>query len=302
MGKDWKMRIGAVEIRPVIEIEALALPPQMFIEDFAPSDIDPHAHWLCPDFFDRDSGECFLSQHAWLIEANGKRILVDPCVGHRRNRPALPFYHMIDSPLLERLEALGAPPESIDYVFCTHLHLDHVGWNTRLSDGRWVPTFPNARYVFSRAEEDFWRREAAGELPRQEFNAGVFDECVKPVIDAGLADLADPGARIADCITLIDAAGHTVGHVAGLLESAGEGAVLAGDALHHPLQVLYPDRPIHADDPEIARATRHRLLTLCAETDYWLAPAHFRAPHLCKIRRDGAAYRMEWAEPALAQM
>lgn len=282
-------------MRPVVEIERLALPPQMFIEDFRGADIEPHAHWLCPQYFDRESSECLLSQHAWLIEAAGKRILVDPCVGHRRSRPGLPFYDMIDSPMLERLEALGAPPESIDYVFCTHLHLDHVGWNTRLSDGRWVPTFPNARYIFSQVEDEFWRRDLTGELPAAEvFNAGVYAECIQPVIEAGLAETAGPGERIADCITLIDAAGHTLGHVAGVLESAGEGAVLAGDALHHPLQALYPDRPIHAMDPMMAQATRHRLLDLCADTDYWLAPAHFRAPHVCKVRRQGADYRLEW--------
>lgn len=288
------MRVGNATMRPVVEIEQLSLPPNMFIDEFTLTDVEPHAHWLSPQFFDSEVNACLLSQHAWLIEVKDKRILVDPCVGHQRNRPSLQYYHMLDSPFLDRLAALGATPESIDIVFCTHLHLDHCGWNTRLQDGRWVPTFPNARYIFSRAEEDFWRRELAGEVPEQIFNAFVYDECVAPVIAAGLADLVDPGARIADCITLIDAGGHTAGHVAGVLESGGEGAVLAGDAIHHPIQVLYPDRPIHADEPERARLTRHRLLTLCAEKDYWFAPAHFRAPHMCKIRQDGAAYRMEW--------
>jgi glyoxylase-like metal-dependent hydrolase (beta-lactamase superfamily II) len=288
------MHVGNATIRPVVEIEQLSLPPQMFVDDISLADIEPHVDWLSPQFLDRDAGACLLSQHAWLIEVNGKRILVDPCVGHQRNRPSLPFYHMLDSPFLDRLAALGATPESIDIVFCTHLHLDHCGWNTRLQDGRWVPTFANARYVFSRAEEDFWRREFLGEVPEQIFNTHVYAECVKPILDAGLADILEPGARIADCITLIEAGGHTVGHVAGVLESGAEGAVLAGDAIHHPIQVLYADRPIHADDRERARLTRHRLLSLCAEQDYWLAPAHFRAPHMCKVRRDGAGYRMEW--------
>jgi len=116
------------------------------------------------------------------------------------------------------------------------------------------------------------------------------------VIEAGLADMVREGVRIADCLTLIEAYGHTAGHMAGLLESEGEGAVMAGDAIHHPLQVLYPDRHIHADDPEQARVTRHKLLNICVEKDYWLAPAHFRAPHVCKVRKDGAAYRMEWPD------
>ena len=295
------MRIGQATLRPVVEIEEIRIPPQTFISDITPGDIEPHAHWLCPQFMDPDSGDCRLSQHAWLIEANGRRILVDPCVGHRRNRPVLSFYHMIDSPLLERLDALGVSPECIDYVFCTHLHLDHVGWNTRLRDGRYVPTFPNARYLFSRAEDEYWKRELTGEMPKEEaFNDGVYAECIQPVIEAGLADMIEAGVRIADCLTLIEAAGHTIGHMAGVLESADEGAVLAGDALHHPLQVIYPDRRVHGFDPQRGRATRHKLLDICVQKNFWLAPAHFRAPHLCKVRKDKGSYRMEWPDSSQA--
>jgi glyoxylase-like metal-dependent hydrolase (beta-lactamase superfamily II) len=282
-------------MHPVVEIDAIRFPARMFIRDIAPADLERHAHWLVPQFLDPESGECFLSQHAWLIETGGKRILVDPCVGHRRNRPAFSFYHMIDSPLLARLEALGAPPESIDYVFCTHLHLDHVGWNTRLMDGRYVPTFPNARYLLPRAEDEYWRRELTGDLPKEDtFNSGIYAECVLPVIDAGLAEMVVAGARIADCLTLIEATGHTIGHMAGVLESAGEGAVLAGDAMHHPLQALYPDRQSLAHDAKQASATRRMLLDLCIDKDYWLAPAHFRAPHVCKVRKENGNYDLTW--------
>jgi glyoxylase-like metal-dependent hydrolase (beta-lactamase superfamily II) len=292
------MKIGQISLRPVVEIEEIRMPPQTFITDVTASDLEPHAHWLSPQFFDAEADRCRLSQHAWLIEAHGKRIVVDPCIGHQRNRPALPFYHLIDSPLLDHLWALGVAPEQVDYVFCTHLHLDHVGWNTRLQDGKYVPTFPNARYLMARVEDRFWRRELTGDLPAEEmfYNGGVYAECIQPVIDAGLVDLIDGGEHIADCLTLIEAAGHTIGHMAGVLESGGEGAVLAGDAIHHPIQVLFPDRPMHAFDPEQGRITRHRLLSLCAEKDYWLAPAHFRAPHVCKVRRAGAGYRMEWPD------
>jgi len=287
------MRIGEATMRPVVEIERLVLPPQMFLSDFTVADVEPHS-WLADGFYDPATHQCHLSQHAWLIEVAGKRILVDPCVGHQRRRN-VPFYDMLDSPFLDNLRAMGVEPESVDYVFCTHLHLDHCGWNTRLEDGRWVPTFPNARYVLSRADEAHWRADADGTAPHGDaFNDHVYDECVRPIIEAGLAELVDPGARIGDCITLTDAGGHTVGHVAGILESAGEGAVLAGDAIHHPLQVLHCDREIHGDDVERARQTRHRLLGLCADNDWWLAPAHFVAPHACKVRREGEGYRMEW--------
>lgn len=252
------MKIGAITLRPVVEIEQITMPAEVFISDITLDDVAPHLHWLSPQFFDATCHHCRLSQHAWLIEAHGKRIIVDPCVGHQRHRPVLPFFHMIDSPLLDNLAAMGVAPEEVDYVFCTHLHLDHVGWNTRLQNGRFVPTFPNARYLFSDAENEYWRRElTTGLAPDEVVNEGVYRECIQPVIDAGLADIIAPGLRIADCLTLIEAGGHTIGHLAGLLESEGEGAVLAGDAIHHPIQVLFPDRAIHGFDPACGQATRH---------------------------------------------
>lgn len=286
------MQIGRATLRPVVEIDEIQMTAKAFIDDITPADIAKHADWLAPQYYDLESGACRLSQHAWLLDVGGKRILIDPCVGHRRHRPVLPFYHMIDSPLIDRLCALDAPPETVDYVFCTHFHLDHVGWNTRLSDGRYVPTFPNARYLFPHAENEYWRRDPPGEA----VNEGVYAECIKPVIEAGLADFVDEGVRIADSVTLIEAAGHTAGHMAGVLETLGEGAVFAGDAIHHPLQIVFPDRPVHGYDPELGWATRRKLLDICVERDFWLAPAHFRAPHVCKVRRDGPQYRVEWPE------
>ena len=292
------MQIGSASMRAVIEIEELRLPPTMFVTDVTAADLAEQRHHLPAGHFDAEASVCRLSQHAWLIDVAGKTILVDPCVGHQRDR-ALPFYNQISSPLLDRLEALGVRPEKVDYVLCTHLHLDHVGWNTRLEDGRYVPTFTNARYLLPARENEYWKQDLDGQLPADEiYNLGVYAECIKPVIDAGLADMVEPGHAVAGCLTLIAAAGHTIGHMAAVLESEGEGAVLAGDAIHHPLQVVLPNREIHAFDAEQARATRHKLLNLCATNDWWLAPAHFRAPHMCKIVKDDAEYRMVW--PAIA--
>jgi glyoxylase-like metal-dependent hydrolase (beta-lactamase superfamily II) len=291
------MRVGAARMRPVVEQEVVLFPPTLCFSDYTPADLEPHADWLCPRHFDADSGQVKMSHHAWLIEANGKRILVDPCVGNGRSRPEMPFYHMLDTPFLDRLEALGAPPESIDYVFCTHLHVDHVGWNTRMKDGRMVPTFPNARYLLPRAENDFWSLDLQGKLPGFEvFNTGIYAECVLPVVEAGLAEMVEEGRRIADCITLLDAPGHTIGHMAGVLESKDEGAVLCGDAIHHPLEVLYPHRHTVQHDAARNEASVRMLLDLCAARDFWLAPQHFMPPHVCKVRKDGGAYRMEWPE------
>lgn len=290
------MHIGSVTMRAIVEIDALETPPEFFVGDITPEEAARHGQALGPRFFDMDRGLCRVSQHAWLIEADGCRILVDPCVGHQRNRPSMPMFHQIDSPLLDRLALLGVAPESIDYVFCTHLHLDHVGWNTRLQDGRFVPTFPNARYLFSRTENDYWHSQKSQMLPGEEYNAGVYAECIEPVIEAGLATYAEPGVRLANCLTLIEAPGHTIGHMAGLLESEGEGVVLAGDIVHHPLQVILPERPFLAYDQQQAIATRLDLLNLCALRDYWLAPAHFCAPHACKIRKNESGYEMIWPQ------
>jgi glyoxylase-like metal-dependent hydrolase (beta-lactamase superfamily II) len=289
------MRIGNAVMQPVVEQEAVLFPPQICFSDYSADDLQPHAHWLCPRHVDPASGQVKMSHHAWLIEVNSKRILVDPCVGNGRSRPEMPFYDRLDTPWLERLAELGATPESIDYVFCTHLHVDHVGWNTRLVDGRMVPTFPNARYLIPRVENAFWSLDLEGKLPGFEvFNTGIYAECVLPVIEAGQADLVGEGCRIAECLTLIDAPGHTIGHMAGVLESAGEGAVFCGDAIHHPLEVLYPHRHTVQHDAVRNEASVRKLLDLCATKDYWLAPQHFMAPHICKVRKQDGAYRMEW--------
>jgi glyoxylase-like metal-dependent hydrolase (beta-lactamase superfamily II) len=291
------MKIGDARLRPVLELADHTLPALAVIADFTPADLAPHAGWMCPHHVHPHTHEMRLSMHAWLIEADGKRILVDPCVGHHRPRPFMPHFDMMDSPLMDNLAAMGVTPESIDYVFCTHLHFDHVGWNTREKDGRYVPTFPNARYIFSRAEDAYWRRELTGELPQEDlYNSRVYVDCVEPVFREGLGALVDEGDMIAGCITFLASPGHTIGHMAGVLDAGREGAVLAGDALHHPIQVLHPDRPFHSFDDAQARTSRRRLLELCVDKDYWLAPAHFRAPHVCKVRRQGDAYRIEWPE------
>jgi glyoxylase-like metal-dependent hydrolase (beta-lactamase superfamily II) len=291
------MKIGEARMRPVVEQACVEYPPQTCYDGAGPADYAGEAGWLYPRFINPENEQLKFSHHAWLIETGGKRVLVDPCVGNLRNRPGADFFHMLDTPWLERLAALGAQPESIDYVFCTHLHVDHVGWNTRLQDGRYVPTFPNARYLLPRAEDAFWKLDLEGKLQGfHAFNSGIYAECVLPVIEAGLAEFVDEGDCVEGCIGLIDTPGHTPGHMAGVLESAGQGAVLCGDAVHHPIHVIHPERPGPQDDWVKAGYSRRKILDLCAERDYWLAPAHFQPPHVCKVRKVGEGYRMEWPE------
>ena len=207
--------------------------------------------WLRPDFV-TDDGRMRLSMHSVVIESEGSRIIVDTCVGNDKSRPGAPPFEQLSTPFLGDLEAAGFAPETIDYVVCTHLHVDHVGWNTRLVDGQWVPTFPNARYLFVQAEYDYWRAEPQDYGP-------VFEDSVQPIMDAGLADLVSPDHRINDEVWFESTPGHTPGHVSVIIESAGERAVITGDMIHHPLQFARPDMASSADYAADGASTATRL-------------------------------------------
>ena len=207
--------------------------------------------WLRPDFV-TDDGRMRLSMHSVVIESAGLRIIVDTCVGNDKSRPGAPPFEQLSTPFLGDLEAAGFAPETIDYVVCTHLHVDHVGWNTRLVDGQWVPTFPNARYLFVQAEYDYWRAEPQDYGP-------VFEDSVQPIMDSGLADLVSPDHRINDEVWFESTPGHTPGHVSVIIESAGERAVITGDMIHHPLQFARPDMASSADYAADGASTATRL-------------------------------------------
>jgi glyoxylase-like metal-dependent hydrolase (beta-lactamase superfamily II) len=284
------MQIGTVTLEPVLETERQSFPHTFFFEIFDEARVAEHAHWLVPDHYDPASKAVLISHHAWLVTTRTHKILIDPCVGNHKPRQVIEAYNMLDTPWLERLEVAGARPEDIDFVLCTHLHADHCGWNTRLLDGRWVPTFPNARYVFSAQERDYWGREAAGLPlePSNRFNSGVYADSVLPVIEAGQALIVDSGIELANALTVIETRGHTPGHLSAVLDAGDDGIVFAGDAIHHPLQVVQADwNTSGCHNPAEARASRRSLLELCADRGLLLAPAHFRGPKVCRITRKG---------------
>ena len=289
------LQIGSATLAPVIELDSVDFPDTMFFgEDYNPSGVDPHLEWLAPRFYHRRERIVRLSHHAWLVDTGRHKILIDPCVGNHKPRKVFEFYNMLDIPWLDRLKAAGATPEEIDYVLCTHLHVDHCGWNTRLDNGRWVPTFPNARYIFSRREADYWARDLeAGLEPENEFNSGVYADSVLPVMEAGQALIVDGELEVAGSLAIEPGPGHTPGHVIATLRSGGDGALFAGDAIHHPLQVVNPDWCTGGcfDRPQ-ARHTRRRILERCADQGLLLAPAHFRAPHAFRVARTGGGFRL----------
>jgi glyoxylase-like metal-dependent hydrolase (beta-lactamase superfamily II) len=275
------MTVGDAEIRRVEEI-IFKQPLSDIVDDKA--FIDQNRSWLMPRFLDEDDNWDMVWQ-SWIVLVDDRIIVVDPCNGNGRPNPAYPLAHMLDTPYIERFEAAGIRPEDVDYVFCTHLHFDHCGWNTRLRGGRYVPTFPNARYIFVRREFDRWDTRRPGYEPL-EVMKGVFENSVLPVVEAGLAEIVGDEHPLCPSLTIKPAYGHTLGHSWGHLTSHGAEACLVGDAFHHPLELLRPGMEAHVDeDSPAAQATRRRLVALALERDALIIPAHFPDPHAGRLRR-----------------
>ena len=213
-----------------------------------------------------------------------------------RALPLFERFHQLHLPYLARLSEAGVRPEDVTLVICTHLHIDHVGWNTRLVDGKWVPTFPNAKYIFSRREFEHWQSPTGGHVTLPE-NIAVIEDSVLPVIEAGQVEFIDDGAKIIEGLFFQDAIGHTAGHGMLKLESGNDAAIFPGDALHQPMQVFRPDwNSRFCEQPEPARATRHSILDYCHDRGALLLPAHFGAPHGGYISRHAGGYEFRPAD------
>ncbi|MFD9883063.1 MBL fold metallo-hydrolase [Streptomyces alboflavus] len=258
-------------------VDEVALPPGTgpWLLPAATPDVVADTPWLRPDFAD-DAGTLRLSSHSFAITLGGRRVLVDTGIGNGKER-ANPAWHDLDTDYLDRLTRAGFAPESVDLVVLTHLHADHVGWNTRLEGGSWVPTFPNARYLTTRTEWDHWAA-ADMEAPRRQ----MFRDSVHPIRDAGLLDLVDASTgpvEVAPGLRLLPAPGHTPGQVAVELRGDDRTALITGDAVHHPVQLARPDIGSCVDiDPALAERTRRALLASVADTDTLLLGSHFAAP------------------------
>jgi glyoxylase-like metal-dependent hydrolase (beta-lactamase superfamily II) len=277
------MTIGDVALK---RVEELRIPNTIayFTED--DELLAANRHWLAPHFLDQNDGFDLVFQ-SWIFEADGRVVVVDPCTGNGRPHP-IHFFDQLDVPFIERMAETSYRPEDIDFVVCTHLHHDHCGWNTELRDGKWVPTFPNARYIMRRQEFDRWGPQR-GRHRSVDYNEGVFERSVAPVMEAGLAELVSGSHALSPGMVVEPAPGHTLGHQMLHLTSAGKHALFTGDCFHHPIQLVEPSIPFgDSEDMEQTIATRLKLVELAIDLDAPLIAAHLPAPYAVRVwREDG---------------
>src|SRR6202166_1654556 len=280
-----KWRIGRVTVTKIVELEVTGgrrlILPQATYEEILP------IGWLQPHFAD-ERGRLKMSIHALVVETPSRRIIVDTCLGNDKQNRRIETWNNLQGPFLADLAAAGFPRESIDTVLCTHLHVDHVGWNTMKVDGKWVPMFPNARYLFGRIEHEHWAAAST-----REDMAHVLADSVTPILDAGLATLVEYDHAIGAEISLLPTVGHTPGHVSVMIESRGERGMITGDFMHHPCQIAHPEWDTTADTAkEQGIRTRRIMFERLAGTPVLVVGTHFAGATAGRIVRDGETYRL----------
>ena len=287
--QSWK--IGAVTIRKLVEFEGTYSTgkPGSMIPAATPAAVQ-QIPWLLPHFATPD-GQVKISIHALLLETPSLRLVVDTCIGNDKQRRN-PLFNQLKTSFLADLAKAGWSRDSVQGVLCTHLHVDHVGWNTMLDEsGRWVPTFPKARYYIGRTEYQHWLTEPAEAVARE--NAALMADSVKPILDAGLASMVETDAVLAPEVRLIPTPGHTPGHVSVVIDSQGERAVITGDLMHHPCQIARPHWSSDFDsDKDLSRRTREAFVAEFADTPTLVIGTHFAAPTAGRLVRDGSAWRL----------
>jgi glyoxylase-like metal-dependent hydrolase (beta-lactamase superfamily II) len=289
-------RLGDLSITRVLETEGPEFDPTVFYPDCTWDHIEPHRAWLEPHFLDPTSRKLNLAIQSFVVSTPRHTILVDSCVGEHKERRYDPGWNLrTGTAYLANLAAAGFQPEDIDFVLCTHLHPDHVGWNTQLIDGNWIPTFPNARYLFAHDEYTFWQAKSAKD-PRK-YDDGAFADSVLPIVEAGRAQVVDHDHAVDDTVWIEPSPGHTPGHVSIRLASSGAEAVMSGDLMHTVLQIAFPDWSSGACfDKDLSRRTRRAFLDRYCESGTVVMPAHFPSPTFGHIERNEEAFGWRYFE------
>jgi glyoxylase-like metal-dependent hydrolase (beta-lactamase superfamily II) len=283
-------KLGEMTVHRIIEMECGFTPALEFLPKLTPAMLDESRSWMTNPLALDGQDRLVLCFQSYIVRTGRHIVLVDSCVGNDKDRPLRPLWHMkTDTVFMQGLAEVGLTVADIDFVLCTHLHVDHVGWNTRLENGRWVPTFPNARYVFSKTELDYWLAEndKAAVPP-------ILDSVI-PILEAKRCDLVTSDHSLNDVVSLIPTPGHTIDHYAVTLGRGGRDAVITGDLIHTPLQAKWTDLAMRIDyDPVQSTATRRKFLEAYCDTDTQCCFAHFPSPSRGYIRRWGDGFRCEY--------
>jgi glyoxylase-like metal-dependent hydrolase (beta-lactamase superfamily II) len=288
-------QIGNMVITCISELLLKQTTPAELFPNWNSELLSDSLSWLPPGTMDETHQHVILSVHSWLIRTPRHVILIDTGVGSNKNRPFTPAFHQLSLPYLDKLQALGVKPENVDYVLMTHLHVDHVGWNTCLKEGNWVPTFPNARYVFSKTEYEYYNNPI-NHIPRNKTSVIAQQDSIIPLIQAGLADMiAVDGSEWIDGLSFMPTAGHSIDHATISLSSCGQEALFIGDLLHHPLQVRYPNlNSIYDTFSEQAIASRLWVLEYASRRKPTIFCSHFPNSSVGTVTHDDQKFHWSY--------
>jgi glyoxylase-like metal-dependent hydrolase (beta-lactamase superfamily II) len=288
------LRLGDSTIDKVVDEDAGSLPYRALFPQADWSLFEDNCGWLDPACLDREAQLIHLSFHTFVIHCVGKVVLIETCIGNDKRRGGDPLYHCRRSQYLTRLSEAGVDRTEVDYVICTHMHADHVGWNTQFDDGVWRPTFPNAKYIFVRSEFAYWKTRAEACADGEWQEASYFDS-VLPIVEAGQAVLVEEDYVLMSGLYLRPAPGHSPGHSVVWFERAGRACVFTGDLVHHAIQLASPGLvPAYDMNPARAALSRRDLLRSIADTRIIMLTAHFPGVTAGRVRQSGAAYEFHY--------
>jgi len=290
-----RFTIGHVRVHRSEEWQGPFLSPDLLFTGFDADRLAATRDAIPAGCLDKETDAIQACIQSWIFEAPGRTIVFDTGCGDHKTRPGIPLFDHLDTGFIARLAAAGFSPDDIDFVVCSHLHIDHVGWTTMLVDGDWVPAFPNARYIFLQAYVEYWdptKRHMFPDMLGEAVNERFFEDSVRPILDRNLADIVSGSIEIAADVRLAPNPGHTPGYQTLTLSSGAQCAMFVGDVMHHPLQILNPDwNSIFCEDAKLARTARLHVLARAADEDAVLVPAHFVGEHVVRVRRDSQGFR-----------
>lgn len=284
-----QINIGDITIHRVVEQDAPVFAPLEFFPTLTPALLDENRPWLEPKYLDPASGKLVLCIQSYIVRTTHHTIMIDSCVGNHKPRPARPMWNMMTSDRYEKnLAAAGISVGDVDYVMCTHLHTDHVGWNTRLENGRWVPTFPKAKYLFAERELAHWTDQEK----KDPANHPWITDSVLPIVAANRAEVVKSNHRLNELVELIPTPGHTIDHFSVHVGKPGADAFITGDMIHSPLQARYPELGMRADyDSKQGSVSRRRMLERFCDSSTLMCMAHFASPSMGRFGRWGEGFK-----------